>query len=411
MRELTLKLTIMAHGGAAMGRDENGRPTFVPYTIPGETVRAGLTTEKRHFARAELLDVLEPSPDRIEPRCAHFGTCGGCHFQHMRYEAQLEHKRIIVGDQLQRIGGFDDVQVRSVLANPSPWEYRVDVSFSPVLNAVPGGGLGFWSPRERQVIPIESCPIICPQLAALWQDFDLELPGLRKLTLRMGDDESLLAALEVDGVEPPELAADFPLSVALVLPDKTAVSLIGDNYIMQRVKGRDFRVSPGCFFQPSPAAAELLVDVVLAYANLTGLETVLDVYSGVGMLTAFLAEKAAQVAAIELNPDAAADTAVNLHDFDNISLYEGLAEEILPWLDAAPDVVVVNPDGGMETAVIQAVSAMNPARLIYVSADLPALARDGKKLAQAGYTLVEVQPIDMTPHAFQIDAVSLWRRL
>ena len=406
MTELTLTLTIMAHGGAAMGRDEDGRPIFVPYAIPGETVRAELTIEKRHFARADLLEVLESSPDRVDPRCPHFGTCGGCHFQHMRYEAQLQHKQIVIGDQLQRIGGFGEINVRPVLANPSPWQYRADVSLSPV----PDGGLGFWSPQEQQVIPIETCPIIHPRLQELWQDFDLELPGLRKLTLRMGDDEALLAALEVDDVEPPELAADFPVSVALVLPDKTAVSLIGDNYIMQRVKERDFRVSPGCFFQPSPAAAELLVDAVMAYANLTGSETVLDVYSGVGMLTAFLAEKAAQVIAIELNPDAAEDTAVNLQDFDNVNLYEGLAEEILPWLDAAPDVVVVNPDGGLETAVIQTIAAMNPSRLIYISNDLPALARDGKKLVQSGYELVEVQPIDMTPHAFQIDAVSLWQR-
>ncbi len=406
MKEITLTLTIMAHGGAAMGRDEDGRPIFIPYAIPGETVRAQLTDEKRHFARADLLEVLEPSPDRAAPRCPHFGTCGGCHFQHMDYEAQLRHKQIIVGDQLQRIGGFEDVIVQPVKVNPSPWDYRIDVSLSPVS----GGGLGFWSSSERQVIPIETCPIISPQLLALWHDFDLDLPGLRKLTLRMGDDEALLAALEVDGVEPPELAADFPVSVALVLPDKTAVSLIGDNYIMQQVKGRDFRVSPGCFFQPSPAAAELLVDAVLAYANLTGSETVLDVYSGVGLLTAFLAKQAAQVVAVELNPDAAADTAVNLHDVDNVSLYEGLAEEILPWLNAAPDVVVVNPDGGLETAVIQAITAMNPARLIYVSSDLPALARDGKKLTQAGYKLLEVQPIDMTPQSFQIDTVSLWQQ-
>ncbi len=405
MTELTLQLTIMAHGGAAMGRDEDGRPIFVPFAIPGETVRAQLTTEKRHFARADLLEVLEPSPDRVEARCPHFGTCGGCHFQHMRYDAQLKHKQIVVGDQLQRIGGFNNVNVRPVLANPSPWQYRADVSLSPI----PDGGLGFWSPKEQAVIPIESCPIIHPRLQELWQDFDLELPGLRKLTLRVGDDEALLAALEVDGVEPPELAADFPVSVALVLPDKTAVSLIGDNYIMQRVRGRDFRVSPGCFFQPSPAAAEMVVDAVMAYANLTGAETALDVYSGVGMLTAFLAEKAYQVVAVELNPDAAADTAVNLQDCENVSLYEGLAEEILPWLDAAPDVVVVNPEGGMETAVIQAITTMKPARLIYVSSDLPALARDGKKLAQAGYNLVEVQPIDMTPQAFQIETVSLWQ--
>ncbi|MEJ2746598.1 MAG: class I SAM-dependent RNA methyltransferase [Anaerolineae bacterium] len=406
MTDLTLTLSIMAHGGAAMGRDGNGRPTFIPYTIPGETVRARLTTEKRHYARAELLEIIEPSPDRIEPRCPHFGVCGGCHFQHMTYERQLQAKQIVVSDQLQRIGGFDEINVQPVKPNPTPWGYRVDTSLSPV----PGGGLGYWSPAKREVVAIETCPIIHPRLQELWQDVDLELPGLRKLTLRVGDDEALLAALEVDDVEPPELEADFPVSVAMVLPDETAVSLVGDNYIVQRVKKRDFRVSPGCFFQPSPAAAELLVDAVLTYANLSGTESVVELYSGVGMLTAFLAETGAAVTAVELNPDAVADTAVNLADFSNVTLYEGPVEEILPLLDVQPNVMVVDPpDGGLSDSVIKTIARQAPSRLVYVSADLPALARDGKKLAQAGYHLVEIQPIDMTPQAFQIDTVSLWR--
>lgn len=407
MTELTLTLTILAHGGAAMGRDSNGRPTFVPYTIPGEIVRARLTTEKRHYARAELLEIIEPSPDRIEPRCPHFGECGGCHFQHMTYEAQLAAKQTVVADQLQRIGGFDDVNVLPVVPNPSLWGYRSDVSFSPV----PDGGLGFWSPEKREVIPIVNCPIIHPRLQELWQDVDLDLPGLRKLTLRVGDDEALLAALEINDVEPPELLADFPVSVAIVLPDQTAASLVGDNYIVQQVKGRDFRVSPGCFFHPSPAAAESLVDTVLDYANLSGRETVLELYSGVGLLTAFLAEQAAALTCVELNADAVADTAVNLNEFDNITLYEGLAEEIAPLLETAPDIVVVDPpSGGLATAVLETIARLAPARLVYVSDDLPALARDGKSLAQVGYRLTAVQPIDMTPHAFQIDTVSLWQR-
>jgi 23S rRNA (uracil1939-C5)-methyltransferase len=137
---------------------------------------------------------------------------------------------------------------------------------------------------------------------------------------------------------------------------------------------------------------------------------VVELYSGVGTLTAFLAETGAAVTAVELNPDAVADTAVNLGEFDNVTLYEGPAEEILPLLDAQPDVMVANPpDGGLPSAVIEAIARLTPERLVYVSADLPALARDGKKLVQAGYDLVEVQPVDMTPQSFQIDTVSLWR--
>lgn len=390
-----------------MGRDDTGRPIFVPFTIPGEKIKARLITEKNRFARAELVDLLEPSPDRQQPACPHFGRCGGCHFQHMTYETQLRLKRDVVGDQLQRIGGLKGARVQPVLANPSPWAYRADVSLSPTSE----GGLGFWSPQAHQVIPIDTCSIIHPRLLELWQDIDIDLPDLRKLTLRIGDDQALLAALEIDGVEPPDLSTDFPVSVAIVLPDATAASLVGDNYLIQQVNGRDFRVSPGCFFQPSPAAAPLLIDAVLTYAGLTGAESILEVFSGVGMLTAFLAGQAAEVTSIELNPDAVADSAVNLAEFDNISLYEGLAEEVLPWLEISPDLVIVDPpSGGMQPTITQAIAAKQPARLVYVSADLPALARDGRLLTQLGFQLVEVQPVDMTPQTFQIDTVSLWQR-
>lgn len=405
MEKLILQLTTMANGGMALGRDGQKRPIFVPYAIPGEKVQVQLTEEKQHYARAELLHVLTPSPDRVEARCQHFGTCGGCHLQHMSYEAQLRAKQTIVHDQLQRIGGLGDIKVHPTLPNPTPWAYRHDVSFSPV----PGGGLGFWSPKLGQVMPIEVCHIIHPRLLELQKDTDLDLPGLRKLTLRKGDDDDLLAALEIDDVEEPELEADFPLSVAMVLPDETAVILVGDSYIVKTVKGRDFRVSAGCFFQPSLEAAALLVDSVLAYANLSGKEIVLEGYSGVGMLTAFLAQQAAEVVAVEVNPDAVADTAVNLDDLDNITLYEGTVEDTVPTLKTKPTVAVVNPPAaGLTAEALKAVTAQTPKRLVYVSSDVATLARDGKHLTKAGYKLAEIQPIDMTPQAFQIDTVSLW---
>ncbi|MFQ5398222.1 MAG: class I SAM-dependent RNA methyltransferase [Anaerolineae bacterium] len=405
MKSITLELTAMANGGAALGRDGQGRPVFVPFTIPGETVQARIVSEKRQFARAVLVAVVAASPDRIEPRCPHFGQCGGCHFQHIAYERQLELKREVAADQLRRIGGLKDALVRPTLAHPDPWAYRVDVS----LSQTPEGGLGYWSPLLRRVMPIDTCPIIHPRLQELWHDFDLELPGLRKLTLRVGDDGALLAALEVEGVEPPELAVDFPVSVAIVLPDRTAASLVGDSFLVRSVKGRAFRVSPGCFFQPSPAAAEQLVDSVLRLAGLTGVETVVELYSGVGMLTSFLSTAAARVIGVELNPDAVADAAVNLEETENVTLYQGTAEEVLPLLEASPEVMVVNPPGaGMSAAVIKAVAAKASARLVYVSADVATLARDGRLLKKAGYRLVEVQPVDMRPQTFHVDSVSLW---
>jgi 23S rRNA (uracil1939-C5)-methyltransferase len=407
METLTLKLSGMAHGGSAVGRDKDGRPIFVPYAIPGERVRVRLTAQKQNFARAELLELLEASPERVEPPCPHFGVCGGCHLQHMSYASQLRAKQDVVRDQLQRIGGLKSVKVRPTLPHPTPWQYALEMSFSPS----PDGRLGLWSPVLQQVMPVETCHIIHPDLLELLQDIDLELPDLRKLTLRRGDDGAMLAAFEVEGVEAPELEVDFPVSVALILPDNTAASLIGEHYLVRTVRERDFRVSPGCYFPASPAAAEQVVDTVLRYARLSGQEQVLEGYSGVGALTAFLAPQAATILCIEANPDAVADMAVNLDDMDNVAVYEGFVEEVLPALDIRPDVIVVHPPSdGLSTAALKALIAKTAARIIYVSSEVATLARDGKQLSRAGYRPVEVQPIDTAPQTYHIETVSLWER-
>ncbi|MCB8928486.1 MAG: class I SAM-dependent RNA methyltransferase [Ardenticatenaceae bacterium] len=407
MEKITLDITEMAHGGSAIGRASRGRTIFVPLAIPGEKVRVQVVSQKNSYAQAELLQVLQPSPERVTPRCQHFAVCGNCHFQHMSYEAQLAAKENVVRDQLARLGGFKSANVQPVRPNPEPWAYQVEMVLSPAGN----GRLGYWSPVKREVIAIEECPISRPELVALLQDIELDLPGLRKLSLRIGDDEALLAAIEVDGVEPPELEADFPVSIAIVLPDKTAASLVGDFYSVQQINGRDFRVSPGVEMALSPTAAALVVETVLRFAALTGEENVIELYSGAGLLTAFLAEQAAEIVAVERNPDAVADLTVNLDELDNVSVFEGAVEDVLPLMPEGVEVMVANPPAaGLSRKAVTAVTKAQPTQFIYVSSDVATLARDGRSLAKAGYRLVEVQPIDGRPQTFHIETVSLWTR-
>lgn len=404
---LTLILTDMANGGAALGRDAGKRVVFVPYAIPGETVEVEIVTDKGRYAQAELRRVIDPSPDRVSPPCPHFGICSGCHWQHISYTRQLQLKASVVRDQLERIGRLVNPPVHSVWANPRPFRYSKELVLSPTES----GAAGLWSALRGQVIPIETCHLAQPALEDLFQEVDIELPGLIRLTLRQGDDDSQLAALAVEEVEPPEIALDFPLSVAIVLPDGTAANLIGDNHLVRRVRDHDFRVSAGVFFYPSPEATEQLVTVVLEQADLTGTETVLEVYAGAGTLTAFLADRAAALVAVEANADAVEDLALNLAETDNVSLYQGLAEDIVPLLAVAPDVVVFDPPAsGLPRAVLQAVLALDPERLIYVSSDVATLARDARFLSEGGYRLLQVQPIDMAPQTFHILTVSLWQR-
>lgn len=408
MKETTLYLTGMANGGDALGRDENQRIVFVPQAIPGEKVRVEIVEDKERFARGRLLEILEPSTDRITPRCPHFGPCGGCHFQHLTYSSQVRYKEDIVRDQLIRIGRLESPLVHSMLANSEPWEYRLEMSYSPTKE----GGLGLWSSQLGGVMPIDSCYIIKPRLKELLEDVDLDMPNLNKLKLRVGKGNTLLAALEANIDDPPELTADFPVSVSLVLPEGTTVNLVGENHLIQTLKGRDFQVTAGCFFYSSLPALELLVDTVLRYTSPKQAENLLELYSGVGTLTAFLANYSANLVAIELNPDAVEDAAVNLNDYNNITLYEGPVEEILPLIEVEPQIMVIDPSpAGLPPKIIDEISMKRPDRLVYVSSDAAIFARDAKRLVAKGYHLTEVQPIDMYPQTYQILLVSLFRLL
>ena len=180
---IDLQLTAMANGGSALGRHE-GRVIFVPYTIPGETVRVELVKTHSRWARASLLEVLEPSPHRVEPPCPYFGPgkCGGCHFQHIAYEAQADYKHQVVVDQLARIGGLREANVEQVIGAVEPWSYRNHVQFS----LTPEGALGFYRLDSHQVMPVTECLLLDPLLDDLWAALDMEWPQLHRLSLRCG---------------------------------------------------------------------------------------------------------------------------------------------------------------------------------------------------------------------------------
>lgn len=407
MKTVNITLTGMGNGGVAFGRDSQDRVVFVPFAIPGERVQAEVTENKgKHFQRGRIQTILDASPYRVEPRCPHYGTCGHSHFQHIKYGQQLVYKQSVVAEQLQRIGGIAQPLVRPTLANQDPWGYSLQLT----LSATADGKLGLWSPELNEVMPLETCAIAQPALLHLREDFDLDFPGLHQVTLRQGHDETLMVVLDLGDNEPPELEVDFPLSVAVLSPDGTAATLIGDPYLIQVVKGQEFRVSASSYFPSSLSAAALVVDTVLHYANLQGTEQVLELYTGIGLLSRWLAAGCAALIGVEQNPDAIADAAANLDETSNVSLYEGAVEDVLPLLDKQPDLLVVNPPAnGVNKEVLDWVRGRKPPRILYVSSDVATLSRDGRALVEAGYHLVEVQPIDMRPQTYHTETVSLWQ--
>ena len=402
-----LKLTTMAHGGTALGRDHKNRIIFVAGGIPGETVDVEIDEGKKPLY-GRLVKVLKASSDRVKPATDGVGPHGGYSYQHMQYKAQLRYKRDVVEDQLKRIGGVKKAKIQQVVPSPQPWAYEMDVTLSPTAD----GRFGFWSPSEGKVVPIRkgnAYKSLVPALQNLLDDFDWELPDLRKLTLRAGSDGELVIALEVQDVEPPSLHVDFPVSVTIVLPDRSAANLIGVNYVQRILNGRWFQISAGYTFFGNLAAAEKLIKTVLKYADLSEEDVVVELYSGVGGVTSFLAEKASAVYGIEPYPTAIEDASVNLDNTENVTLYEGFPEDVLPLLDLEADVWVMSPPStGLPFPVLEDISRLLPPRLVYVSQDIATMARDGKELGSMGYKLREVQPHDLRPQTFHIHTVSLW---
>jgi 23S rRNA (uracil1939-C5)-methyltransferase len=406
---IELELEAMAHGGEAIGRHE-GRAIFVPYAIPGERVRVEIVDDRDRYARARLLDVLDPSPARVDPPCPCFGpeACGGCQWQHIDYQVQARIKGLVVLDQFRRVGKFEDPPIYEPIPDESGWEYRNHALFR--VNSE--GRLGFLSARSHDVYPIDDCMIIHPLLSRLLQSLDMTYPQLEWLEMRAGAATGdLMLVLQAKEEEPPALEVDFPLSIVQVRHDGVIAPLIGLDYIAEVVHGREFRISATSFYQVNSAQAAQLVDLVLEALEPRGYEKVLDAYCGVGLFTAFLSEEAGFVTGIEVSPAAVADARHNLADADNVHILEGPVEALLPAVARPLDAAVVDPPRtGLEREALDALVAHGPKRIVYVSCDPATLARDAQRLARQGYTLQWVQPVDLFPQTYHIENVALLTR-
>ncbi len=408
MQTYDVLITTMTYGGEAMGRLRDGRAVFVPYVLPGETVRIRLVDEKKGYARGELIEVLQASPERIQPRCPHFMLCGGCHYQHIPYEKQLVYKQQVLRDQLERIGGFVNPPVEPTRPSPQEWYYRNSIQF----HFASDGQLGFQAWHTEHVIPIEVCFLPEQEINSIWPHLDLEpVPGLERVSLRQGADEEAMLILESSTPEAPEMAVeDLPISVVHTSPDGSLI-MAGSNNLVMGILGRQFIVSAESFFQVNTLQATEMVNHVLENLPRSSNTVLLELYSGVGLFSAFLAPKVARLVAVESSASANSDFEVNLDEFDNVELYEGTAEAVLPHLDIQPDVVLADPPrAGLGPRVVDRILALQPSMLAYVSCDPATLARDGKRLAAGGYQLTKATPFDMFPQTYHIESVSFWTK-
>jgi 23S rRNA (uracil1939-C5)-methyltransferase len=401
----------LAYGGEALGRLADGRAVFVPYGLPGERARVRLVQEKRGFARAELVELIQPAAARITPRCKHFGVCGGCHYQHMPYERQLEVKAEILRDQLQRIGRLEDPPVQATVPSTNPWNYRNQVQFHLTREGRLGYVRASSDPSMPQTIfAVEECHLPEQAINQIWPQLLFEGDsGVQRVSIRAGADDDLMLVLEGSRGELPELEIEGELSVTHLFQDD-CVLISGRDHVGMRVLERDFRVSAPSFFQVNTAMAEKMVEHVLELAP-SAADIMFDVYCGVGLFSAFLGPRCKRLVGIEVAAAACEDFGVNLDEFDNVELYEAPAEDVLPTLEVKPDLVIVDPPrAGVELKALDALVQLEPARIIYVSCDPSTLARDVRRLTDNDFRLIRVTPFDMFPQTYHIESISVLDR-
>ena len=391
-QRLTIELERAGNQGEAVGHRDDGKIVLAAYGIAGERVVVEVREEHPSHIVAEVVEVLRPSPERVEPRCPHFGVCGGCQLQHISYEEQGRIKQQVLADQLRLIGGIVDPPVSPILAAENPWNYRNNARFTVRREGV----TGFTHWHTHRFEPIDECLIMDTRINDIKRKLDGALTNReRQLAVRIGKNTG-------DTLVHPALNGNG---------DERGVET-GQQSYEERLFDVPFKVSAASFFQVNTPQAERMIALVRDRLRPAPSDTIVDAYAGVGTIAALLAPMSGRVIAIEESAAAVRDAEINLAPFPNVKMILAKTEEALPELDERVDAVILDPPRqGCYPEVIDALRRLQPRRIVYVSCDPATLASDLNRLILGGYTLTDVTPVDMFPHTYHIESVSTLERL
>lgn len=421
----------------------NGAVVFVPHAVRGEEIDLRITKVMKTSCAGEIVKIHNPSPERMEPECPYAGKCGGCAYRHLTYPEELWAKRQRVQDALTRIGGLE-LTVEEILGAKNPEHYRNKSQYPVGAD----GSIGFFQARTHKVVPIRRCLIQTEtadrtaQAVGEWMRrykisaYD-ETTGkglVRHVCVRVNRKGESLCCVVVNGNKvprEPELAAYVTAAVShtvgvllnsntrrgnVILGDKYR-TLFGRNYLMDTLCGLKFKLSMPSFYQVNRDQAEALYGKALEFAGLTGNETVLDLYCGIGTITLCLAKAAKRVIGAEIVPPAIRDAKENAlrNHVENAEFFCGDAADIAAKLESdglRPDVVTVDPPRkGLAPEVIASVAAMGPEKVVYVSCDPATLGRDVKIFREFGYEAKRAAAVDMFPGTAHVETVCLLSKL
>lgn len=437
-------VTIEGYGEGGMGVARiDGRVVFVHGALRGEKCRVLILKTLKSVAFAKVLEVIEPSSERITPDCPYFPRCGGCTYRHIRYEEELRLKKQRVQDNLSRIGG-SDVTVEEILGARDTLRYRNKAQY-PVSK---DGAVGFYRARTHEVIECEHCLLVKPEADAAAEalreymqscrvaGYD-EKTGrglVRHLYVRSNAAGESLVCVLVNGDKLPKedrlvtlLRDACPKCTGIVLGTNTKKGnvILGDRYrtlwgsdrLEDTLCGKTFRLSVPSFYQVNRVQAERLYAKAIEFAGLTGQETVLDLYCGAGTITLALSDHAKKVLGAEIVPEGIDDARENAarNGVKNTEFFCGDASDVAKKLareNLRPDVITVDPPRkGLAADVVESIAEMQPGRVVYVSCDSATMARDVKRLADLGYTAQRACAVDMFPRADHIETVVLLSKL
>ena len=462
---LTVEITDLTNEGLGVGKSE-GFPLFIKDTVPGDIAKVKVIKLKKSYGYGRLMEILQPSADRVEPFCDIHRACGGCQLQTMSYEGQLRFKYNKVLNNLVRIGGFNETEISAIsegiVGMENPTAYRNKAQFPMGYDRKGNIVSGFFAARSHDIVPVSECGIGIQENAQIlsavktWMEqYDLkaydETTGdglVRHVLIKKGfETGEILVCIVIS--KDADVLLDTPAHSALIdtlvkVPGMTSVSLninkertnriLGDkcvtlwgrDFIKDKIKGIKFNISPLSFYQVNPVQTRVLYETALEYAGLNGTETVWDLYCGIGTISLFMAQEAKNVYGIEIVPQAVEDAKKNafINGMSNVKFMCGKAEDILSecygggtfgedekeWIDAAQnaDVVVTDPPRkGCDEVCLNTMIAMAPPRIVYVSCDSATLARDLKILCNNGYKLTRWKAVDMFPQTVHVETCVL----
>ena len=384
-RTLTLELRSLGRHGEALAETDDGKPVFVFGGIPGETVTAEIVAVRRGYAAARVTDVAEPSPHRVEPACRYFGACTGCQWQHIAYERQLEMKREALADALRRVGGIE-IEPLPTMPSPDRLGYRNHARFTVSKQ---GGRLGYVHKERRRHVEVDECLLMAPWINHALASLQGRVAETTQLSLRYGvhTGDYLL--------QPTFQDMDVPLAS-------------GQKHYEESLLGHRFRVSSPSFFQVNTRQAEQMAELVMDQLRLDGSQTVVDAYAGVATFAVLMADRARRVVAVEESAAAVADARVNVEGIPNVELRQARTEDVLQELAAGGvDAVLLDPPrAGCMPGTLDALLSVPPERVVYVSCDPETLARDLAVLTGGPFRIEQVQPVDMFPQTYHVEAVA-----